>query len=60
MTRRAHLIGSFSLRGAERVLRTDSESLKPGYPRNSHIDLEKKVEVLTRELGEALQQQMAT
>ena len=60
MTRRAHLIGSFSLRGAERVLRTDFENLKPGYPRNSHIDLEKKVEVLTRELGEALQQQMAT
>src|SRR5262245_9064705 len=60
MTRRAHLVGSFSLKGAERVLRTDSESLKPGYPRNSHIDLEKKVEVLTRELGEALEQQMAT
>jgi len=38
------------LRGAER----------PGYPRNTYIDLEKKVEVLSRELGEALEQQTAT
>ena len=50
MTRQAHLVGSFGLRGAER----------PGYPRNTHIDLEKKVEVLSRELGEALEQQTAT
>ena len=60
MTRQAHLVGSVGLREVETVLRTVSESLRPGCPRNSRIDLEKKVEALTRELGEALEQQLAT
>ena len=59
MTRQAHLVGSVGLRDVETVLRTVSESLRPGRPRNTHIDLEKKVEVLTRELGKALEQQAA-
>ena len=37
-----------------------SEILGPGRLRNTQIDLEKKVEVLTRELDEALEQQRAT
>ena len=60
MTRQAHLVGSVGLRDVETVLRTVSESLRPGCPRNNRIDLEKKVEALTRELGEALEQQLAT
>jgi len=60
MTRQAHLVGSVGLRDVETVLRTVSESLRPGRLRNTHIDLKKKVEVLTRELGEALEQQAAT
>ena len=60
MTRQAHLVRSVGLRDVETVLRTVSESLRPGRLRNTHIDLKKKVEVLTRELGEALEQQAAT
>jgi signal transduction histidine kinase len=60
MTRQAHFVKSVGLRGAETVLTTASESAKLGCERKSHIDLEKRVEVLTRELGEAQEQQMAT
>ena len=42
------------------MLTTVSEILGPDRLRSSHIDLETKVEVLTRELDEALEQQMAT
>jgi hypothetical protein len=38
----------------------DPNSSGPGGLRDTHTDLEKKVEVLTRELSESLQQQAAT
>ena len=60
MTRHSPLIGSVGLRDAETMSTAVSEILGPGRLRNTHIDLEKKVEVLTGELDEALEQQMAT
>ena len=60
MTRHSPLIGSVGLRDAETMSTAVSEILGPGRLRNTHIDLEKKVEVLTRELDEALEQQRAT
>jgi hypothetical protein len=60
MTRHSPIIGSVRLRGAETMSTAVSEILGPGRLRNTHIDLEKKVEVLTRELDEALEQQRAT
>jgi signal transduction histidine kinase len=60
MTRHSPIIGSVRLRDAETMSTAVSEILGPGRLRNTHIDLEKKVEVLTRELDEALEQQRAT
>ena len=60
MTRHSPIIGSVRLRDAETMSTAVSEILGPGRLRNTHIDLEKKVEVLTRELDEALEQQTAT
>ena len=60
MTRHSPLVGSVGLRDAETMSTAVSEILGPGRLRNTHIDLEKKVEVLTRELDEALEQQRAT
>jgi signal transduction histidine kinase len=60
MTRHSPLVGSVGLRDAETMSTAVSEILGPGRLRNTHIDLEKQVEVLTRELDEALEQQRAT
>ena len=60
MTEQAHLVGGAGLGDAEMVLRTASESLRPSCVRDAPMDLEKKVEMLTRELSEALEQQTAT
>jgi signal transduction histidine kinase len=60
MTRHSPIIGSVRLRDAETMSTAVSEILGPGRLRNTHIDLEKQVEVLTRELDEALEQQRAT
>jgi signal transduction histidine kinase len=60
MTRHFPLVGSVGLRDAETMSIAVSEILGPGRLGNSHIDLNKEVEVLTRELDEALEQQRAT
>ena len=44
MTRHSPLVGSVGLRDAETMSSAVSEFLGPGRLRNTHIDLEKKVE----------------
>src|SRR6516164_6885136 len=60
MTQQAYLVGSVGLGDAEPKARTVFELLGPSRRRNTHVDLETKVEALTRELGEALERERAT
>ena len=60
MTQQTYLVGSVGLGDAEPKARTVFELLRPSRRHNTHVDLETKVEVLTRELGEALERERAT
>jgi GAF domain-containing protein len=60
MPQQFHLVESAGLRDAEPKARTVSEILRSSRLRNTYVDLEEKVEALTRELGEALERERAT